>query len=526
MTHVCKASLGLLFGVALLTVISFRYPPLLGNDYEAMCVSWDHFQRTGEFNRWVSPDPQNIAHDQSDFLGWWSPGPQVLTGIFEMLGLPIGWGVIFWCSAGLIIQLWGYRRLYAMLGFDTATIAWSLVSMMVGWHTLYAFRQFQGGDPFIGALLPWVCVAMLSVQGGALRSALLIGSFTLIGALIKLSFVIAGIGLCASLCLGAILAAKQGKTSWRTTFNQVGSVAFGLLVAWGLLHWVFLSRGATPATAYATMLTVGGCTHAAAMAFVLPLCSIFALVSSLGAWCDFAGWPHLENNPALLGGTVIVSIAVYILIWRATPRGQARVFFMGFGLIYFFAFTGLYAMQAAVSYEDRHFRPLALFLLPAFVAIATVSPFRLLRLGFATIVVFGAVWGAGSYVVQLRNLIKKDNRSMRYYSLRNLPAETERRLAAVDACLTTGNNLFLTDEMEAMLAIRHNRVGQLEQLHAGAPLRGRVDTLVVILSPQTGAFSKLAAFAGYDRKGWHSRNVHGWWICWQGPDNLCGLPSP
>jgi len=521
MQLVHKVSLGLLAGVALLTVVAFRHPPLLGSDFSAMCDSWDHFRRTGEFNRAANPDPDNIALDRSSFMTWWSPGPQIATGVFEFAGLPIGWGIIFWSSAGMLAELWGYRRLYAALGFDSSTVAWTLVGIAAGWHTLYTFRQFQGGDPFIGALLPWTCIALLYVRRSAWHAFLTIAALTLAGAYLKLSFLIAGIGLAAALGASALFDVYPEKCRGRRALWQVAALALGIMLAWGVLHWSFLSRGPTPATPYAENVTLRGCAHAAAIAFVLPFCSTFGFVSVLGALCDFCGWRHLENNAALLCGAVAACAFAYILLWKATPRGQARMLLVGFGLTYFFAFTGLYSMHAAVSYEDRHFRPLGLFLLPALVAVATRPQLGKLRFGFAAVVAIGGAWGVGSYGFRLTELIQHDDRSMRRYSLRNLPSETERYLAGIDAYLKSGNNLFVSDEPEALLSVRHNRVGRCN----GGPLRGRVDTLVVILPPQTDPRPKLASFVDYRATCWNSCNVHGWVIWWQGRDDLGKLPT-
>ena len=131
------------------------------------------------------------------------------------------------------------------------------------------------------------------------------------------------------------------------------------------------------------------------------------------------------------------------------------------------------------------------------------------------------VMGEGLLPIERYQAALRHASTMRRYSLRNLPSETERYLAGIDAYLKSGNNLFVSDEPEALLSVRHNRVGRCN----GGPLRGRVDTLVVILPPQTDPRPKLASFVDYRATCWNSCNVHGWVIWWQGRDDLGKLPT-
>jgi hypothetical protein len=66
------------------------------------------------------------------------------------------------------------------------------------------------------------------------------------------------------------------------------------------------------------------------------------------------------------------------------------------------------------------------------------------------------IWGLGSYAFRLNQFASHDNQSIRGYSLHHLPEIVEEELHRIDSLLPDGNNLFVSPDLEALLAIQHN----------------------------------------------------------------------
>ena len=507
--------------VIALGLVGLRYPPTLSSDYSMMTLSWDHFRRTGEFDRMIETDEADIARFSSPYLTWWSPGPQVLTGSFEYLGLPIGVGIVAWACAGIVIQLAGYRRLLIALGYEERVIAWSLVATALGWHALYALRQFQGGETFAAALLPWLCLAGLKRADRPLGLFLALLGLGVLGAFLKLSFLISTAAVAGTAVLAALSTAWGDRSRTRRTALIGFAATAGLTATWAVVHWTFTSRGPTPASFYAPTLTVAATLHSAVMAFILPLCSMFALVSSVGRLCLGAGWPPIEDNPPILFILAAASATVYVVCWKALPRGAARAMTASFLGTYVVAFTILYAKGADVSFEDRHFRPIAAMLLPGFYAGFIRARGLGVKLPLAGLAALSLFWGVSSYSFRLHELVKANNRSFRGYSLHTLTSKVERAVAEIDAQLDpSDNDLVCSNEPEALLAVRNSRVSRLNALGSSGTVQGRVHTLVLVLAPGEAKEKILTRFAAYDANAWQTATVDSWTLCWQGADRI------
>src|SRR6202012_41135 len=71
------------------------------------------------FNLLVSPDPDNIAKNQSDFLSWWSPGQYLLPYFFKsVFKINTGHAVALTISLCSALGLAGFYQLFKRLGFS------------------------------------------------------------------------------------------------------------------------------------------------------------------------------------------------------------------------------------------------------------------------------------------------------------------------------------------------------------------------------------------------------------------------
>ena len=502
--------------IAILGLVALRYPPSLSSDYSIMTLSWDHYRRTGEFSRTVATDPANIAHAKESLLTWWSPGPQILTGMAEYAGLPIGAGVVVWASLGIILQAWGYHRLLVALGYSDNVVSLTLLATTLSWHSLYALRQFQGGETFASALFPWFCVSLLYCRKSPVRVFCIISCLGLIGSFLKLSFLITTAALTLSVVISAFVD-RTGEIQVLKRRARLTLAAFaGLALCWAAVHWGFTSRGINPATGSYKSLTVIGITHATVMAFVLPFCSMFALVSSVGRLCIAAHWPPIEDNTVILAVMIGASAWAYRQSWRESPGGIPKSIVAGFLMTYVAAFALLYAQGASVSFEDRHFRPIALMLLPGLIAVLLGTGRPRDRVTLVSLVALSFLWGIGSYGFRLHGLIRNDSRSARGYSLDSLPVAVEKAIVEINSQLRPrDNNLLCSDDTEAQLAAQNTRVSRIDCFAQEPVIRGRVHSLVLVTSPSEDAETLIKRFVDYDTKGWRRAHIDGWNLLWQ-----------
>lgn len=505
--------LAVALGGVLPALLSLRFPPVLGNDFLIQSLSWNHYLRTDQFSRLPKLDPANIAIDASYVLTWWSPGPALLSGLVAKTGLSTGQSLSLWLGLSALLQIFGWKRLYTKLGFDPNTVAWSVLFLAIGWHSLYSFRQFQGGDIFVYALTPWATLAVLNAANRPLRLGIIMGGFTLFGLLLKLSFGITAAAIALSAWLSLPLTSKDPITR-QTTVRSTVALALGFLAAALCIKWGFLDQGpSSPGTVHGVNFTPSALAHAAGMSLILPLSSVFSFMSAGGVLCDVLDWPHLEANP----GLILLFVSVTIILYTGLLRNSNRLYrsiLIGFACIHFAAFAYLYVREAAVSYEDRLFRAAGLILLPGMLAAGARLPSFWARTSLALLFISAGCWGVFSYVYRVNQLRQNNNLGGDGYALASTPAHLAQRISEADQKLTPGNNLFCSTSPELLLAVRRNRIGLLEKNGVIPEYRGTVDSLWVILPENEDASSHLAAFKDYAPDHWHKQTMAGWTI-WQ-----------
>ncbi len=507
----------LTLGFVVLALVALRYPPRLGLDFGQLLAGWDYFRRTGDFNQQITLNAADIARDQPAFITWWSPGPVVATGVFELAGLPLGIGLAGWLAIAAPLQIWGLKKLYEALGFEPAVTSLSLLAVAVGWHTLYAFRLFAGGDLFAGAVFPWAAYAMIRACRRPLTAIPVSALVVFVGSLFKLSLLV------ALLAFGIALIAMETEPSesagpgrWKQMWRIAWPLGLGCAAGAALLQVVFLSKGVTPASTWPAPHSLDTLMHALGMSLVLPWWSVSSLVSLSGRALDALHLPHLEESSGLLALMVGASAFVYHLALHHGASPRVRRLLTAFIVVYVLAFTRFYFTGAAVSYEDRLFRPAGLLLLPALVACALSGASRLARGSCIALLMAGALWGVASYLYNVAELARTDRMSARRYALAEIPVAVEQTLIRIDAALTKGNNLFIVGSTEGELAIRRNRVVSTGWIATTGEFHGRVDNLLLVLPESLPAEPWLRRFADYAPAGWRQANVAGWNFCWQG----------
>lgn len=500
-------------GVLLPTLLSFWFPPRLGNDAATLLFSWNHLVRTGELCRLPVLDAANIAHATSIPLTWWSPGPIWVIGALSRLGLNLGQAISLCVGLAGWMQLAGWRRLYRRLGFSSAVVTTSLVLMAASWHTLYSFRNFLGGEVFAAALLPWIALLLrATASAGAGKVFVSFTAAVLTAVFFKLSFLLSAAGLAA----GAWLAAAETgirRDNYRSLLTYALALGAALLAAWAVAHMALLSQGASPADSTPVAFSVADMVRRGLLPLVLPFASLIAFTSFGAKVCDALDIAHLSANTTLVVVAATLAGLLHIALWRRAPSRAARAFVTGVSVVTFAGFALLYLRGAAVSFEDRLFAPCGWFLLPGLVALGWETKGSVARMGVGAFVALSLAWGIGSYVFRVRELAAAPNTSARGYSLTSLPAAVERAVRQVERDMSIGDALFLSPTLECLLAVEHQRAVKLPP-DANIALHGRPPAgLVVVLPPEQPVTPQLARFTDYPAEAWQLRTVAQWNIC-------------
>jgi hypothetical protein len=499
--------------IGILAIISLRYPPNLGSDFQHMQRAWDHWTRSGQFNRLAVLDPQDIARPATEFVTWWSPGAQILIGITEKAGLSIGLSLSMWLGITALVTAWGMVSLYRQLGFGDLYAALAVMLGTLSYWGLYNFRQFQSADPFTNALTPWLFLWLMRIRSRPLAAASVLAVTALLGSLMKLSFFITAASAASALVASALLVRPQGTVRWGHVLRLAASLAGGLGIAWWALHACFLSKGTSPSAGLAYHYSLGSLLHASAMASLLPFSSLFSFVSISNNVCALFSWPHLQDNTPLIIATLVAALLAYGCILKTVPERQYRGWIVGVLMVYATAFSYLFFRQSAIGYDDRYFRAVSFLLMPGVVACGFRGASRSVRFCAITLLALGTFWGVASYSFRIWEVARRGQTSYRGYSLFALPKVVESAVRNLDTANAEKRVLFCSTENEALIAVRKNRAVELPDANSWPILHGRTSCILLVLPPGVDCAAVQSRFADYSPQEWRQRRLDGWAIC-------------
>jgi hypothetical protein len=486
-------------------------PVQLNGDFTTSYLTWQEMRfHDAPFHCNTVIDPADIARDQYRFLSWWSPGTYLGVALLEMTGLSLGAAIAAWLALACVAGFTGWRRLMLQLGFSDRVAGWSLVVMALGWHTLYPFRIYHGGETAIFALFPWFTLAVVSTPPGKWANFAVLLAVTFIGTMAKLSFLITAAALTGVLLFRIVRAhGLHLRTVWRGLPAGLGFVGGAALV-----QLVFLSKGASPGTAgLAPANEQMGGIAAIATAVGLPVKALFSLTSMGPRLDQFLGWPESSGRLFWLVVALALAAPLSLLAWRAPAEPAYRITLLTVGALTTASLGWLYFRHAAISDEDRHARLVALLLLPGLVAAWwTGSWVRRGLLGGAFAVT--AAWGILSVAHHWAGGVQRGATGARGIAYWELDQRDVAALHAVDAALGNQPALWLTPIEEVSLEFPHRRIRStaplLEAARAQRTLRGWPGALLILVSAGADADAIAAAlpvFAGCDVNGWRKLTV-------------------
>lgn len=480
-------------GVVLLGLGLGWRPVQLNGDFTTSYLTWQGWRQGGPFHSAPEVDSADIARDDHRFLSWWSPGTYLGPAALESAGLKLGTAIGLWLVVTTITGFAGWQRLLLQFGFSDRVAGWSLLVMALGWHTLYPFRIYHGGEAALFALFPWLVLAVITLAPGTWLNFPAMAAITLAGTMMKLSFLI------TALALTGVLAwrAAAGRGSWLQAAVRALPALAGFALGAALIQWLILSRGTTPGTAgLAPAWEQRGWTESAGLALGLPARALVSLTSLAPKFDQVFGWPEPAARTGWLFVAVGLAVALYRFAWRASPTGSYRPTLLMVAAFTTASLGWLYFRQAAISDEDRHARLVALLLLPGIVAAAQTGAWW--RRGpLVALLVVAAGWGVLSLAHHWAGGVQRRAVGARNVAYWDLNQDDLAALHAVDAALPEKSVLWLTSIDELALEFPHRRVRPAARLLQAAPdaghWRGRVDHLAILVADGNEAATVVAA---------------------------------
>jgi hypothetical protein len=502
--------------------------PKLSSDATAGMAVWESMGRGSGWNRYLEPDPSNIATDRSEFLTWWSPGQYLAVGPLKRLGL--SWGAAIACATLLfsILGILGFLRLYAEFGFGPVTCAVATAVVSLTWHVTSEYGQYLGGELPLFGVTPWLLIAIYRLRPLRWWSAFPFAAIYVAGAMMKLSFCVVALAALAGLCCVEFFG-TPGTPGARGRLGIAGKAVVMAVAAHAALWTVFLRLGANPS---------GIGAHGNPWWFVVPV-AIVEPVLGVGGIGTMLGRVFMYPGHYIVSATQSLAPIYWVLAggaawfyWRVLRSGLLgkgyRCFVGGVALAHSAILGTLIVAGAAISVEDRHFFFAGALLVPAVVEIAARGPGAPLRATARASLAVAVVYGAVAMAVHAHQVAVTANVGRGGFTQHVISREALAALHRLDDAAFEGKaaSLVYVPSPEISFEVRGMRVMSTSDMFTpadilrGRVMHGRVPLLVVLTSSTLEADGRgdivRRSFVDYPPSDWKQLRVGDWDFYYQG----------
>jgi hypothetical protein len=324
--------------------------------YEVM----EQYSSGGSWNHLQYPSVDTPYYDY--YVAWWSPGqwvlPYFLKFIFHISSVQLIQFLMI--SSCLIAAIYGYFLLFKRLGFSITINLLSLICITTNqlfyWHSL----MYYGGDLFLLALSPYFLIVLLQQKfHQSLRSTLLIFLVMSLGLFFKNTY------LFYMLSTGIFLLFSSDKSTISIGIKRYLLLGFGVLTLLAVFYFVHVSKGQTPGTAidhegYNDVPNnwIGDLTYS--LGSPVGIFSRISFVIQKGLSSIGGIGNILQIFPFLL-------TLFFLIDYQAEGRKGYRHLMLYFCLPFLLIFVPLYLSDRSISYEMRHFAPIAFVFTPGLI---------------------------------------------------------------------------------------------------------------------------------------------------------------
>jgi hypothetical protein len=485
---------GVAVAVAIYSLCSWLIPPELFNDTAAGYQVWLAMRAGAPFNSFLAPSPANLADSVSVFQPWWAPGQYLVPGALHAIGVPLGRATVLVIALAGVARIFGYWRLWLAWGVGP------VIAAECAWVTLLA-RPFSGyfgnayvGDALQAAVVPWLALLVWRWRELRIWQCVLLVPVLALAVGVKLSLLVAVIAMLG----GVVFAKSRSEDGFRRSALSLGiraAIVF-LAVKW-IWDFGYLRRGASiQAGETFNLLNPAAWTQPLAG----PLFSALGLQSILNRIFLFPGAPLLTPAgmwPFFLAGALL-SLGVLLILVQKFPARCYVSQALAWCLIYAMVFAWFYVSGASVSYEERHYLPAAMVLLPGLVFWLRHTGGRAWRFTGSALLLIACGYGLLSFAVNARHRDRVGATGIHEFNHTTLTRGALAELHRLDADPAGAGTVFYVTMPEISLEVRHGRALVVpadwwpEQMVRSQRFAGRVSRLVLVLPAKFAGNGKLA----------------------------------
>ena len=411
-------------------------------------------QQGHPFNLLLSPNPDNIALDDADFLSWWSPGQYLMPYFLKtILWLNTGKAVALTVSLCSVLGLAGYYQLFKRLGFTPWISAISMAFIASQNFFILPHIFYTGGETLLFAFAGWFLYGCFGVNKLNWQALLFVLCAGLVGFFAKSSALwmyAAGVA-----CIWINVSFGQ-KDILKWVKNGV-LLAIPFISAIAIIYLFYLSKGQNPSNA-------GGPLLIKPETFSFPLAS--PLLAGLSLDELFNGFIYHPDGAmfsyqwttVILIVIALSALALVIAVYRYVPERRYAIALIAFYVIGNVFFTYLYLKQAAVSFEGRHYRIIGLLAIPGIVYL--VSKAKISRIAFGIVWIAFICWEFKTFKTEF-NYNRHASHGISGLSQQAYVQSTLDELSALDA-QHPNQAIFVIPSPDIAIELPHNRIITLD----------------------------------------------------------------
>jgi uncharacterized membrane protein YGL010W len=437
----------------ILGVLLFIAPPSIFPDPGWGFQVMRSMQQGAHFNILASPNPDNIAINQNDFLSWWSPGQYLVPYFLQtVLWLNTGKAVAVTVALCSLFGLLGYYKLFKRLGFTSWLSAISVAFIASQNYFILPFVFYPGGEILLFAFAGWFLYGCFGISKVNWQAMLFLFAAGILGFICKSS----ALWMYAAGLACVWLNISTGKKLQMWIRNGV-LLAIPAGVALGIIYIEYISKGANPSNAAGAWLVKPE-------TLSYPLAS--PLLSGLSVDEVFNGLIYHPDTPIIsyqLSIVIIVVLAVGSLllmrsIVRYIPNKNYILVFLVFYIASTVFFSYLYLKQATITFEGRHFRIMGVLAIPGLVYFASKS--KAARIAFAIVWIAFIGWEF-TYFTHGYSVNRDAAHGVSGLAQQGYDQETITEITVLDA-LHPHHCVFVITNPDLGIEIVHNRVMTLD----------------------------------------------------------------
>jgi|GEM_PF-7016476 len=400
-----KWNILLIIGLVLIVLSYLFYASIFGigtfadvfRGYETL----HQWQQGGDWNTLAYP---RIHGTYSFFVAWWSPGQWMLPYFLELIVgnhfQVIQISLVVFC---VIVGLYFYYKLFRFFNFSKQTSLIALLLIVTNQLFYWHFFLFYGGDLFVFAFLPIFIRFLCSLKSPfSLLQILGFIALSIVGIFLKNTFLLFFVVGCFYLILSNHITPIK---KWKDSLYLLVSI----LIVVGGSFFFFLRHGETPSAAIESA-TYNGVSNDFMGDVFYSLGSPMGIITRITPSFQKAA-PWLVDFPVITLFFLLFTVVLTFLLFRFIYLKYTSVDKKDFVQISFFfvlpvllAFDYFYLKDSAISYEMRHFAPLAFLFVP--VVVDWINSFKKARYWLFGALIFISLVDFAGFFIQGNQLTK------------------------------------------------------------------------------------------------------------------------